>query len=139
MTRLLVKEYNRQGRAYGGGWYEYAENGEKQIWPKLYDLFYNKEVNLPLQDMKDRILFRQVIESLRCYEEGVFTAVSDGNIGSIMGIGFPPHTGGVLQYINTYGLQAFTARAQDLAEKYGDRFEPPRILLEHTENNLLFE
>ena len=61
-------------------------------------------------------------------EEGVLTSVGDGNIGSIMGIGFPPHTGGVYQCVNAYGVQAFVDRAAELAEKYGDVFEPPQLL-----------
>ena len=129
MSTLLVKEYKRGGRAYGGGWYDYLENGDKQIWPKLYELFYKSDVELPREDLIDRILFRQVVEALRCYQEGVFKEVRDGNIGSIMGIGFPPYTGGVLQYINTYGVQKFVDRTKYLASKYGARFEPPQILL----------
>ena len=138
MSQLMVEEHDRRGRVHGAGWYDYKEAGEKQIWPKLYDLFYNAEVELPKQDIIDRILFRQVIESLRCYEEGVFDTVSDGNIGSIMGIGFPPYTGGVLQYINTYGVKKFAIRAMELAEIYGDRFNLPELLLEKAEKNELF-
>lgn len=139
MSLLLVKEYGRRGRAYGKGWYDYLEKGEKKIWPKLYELFYDENAALPRQDIIDRILFRQVIESLRCFQEGVFQSFRDGNIGSVMGIGFPPHTGGVLQYINTYGVRKFVKRTMELAEKYGDRFEPPRVLLEKAESCELFE
>ncbi len=89
--------------------------------------------------MKDRLIFRQSIESVRCYFEGVVNSVGDANIGSIMGIGFPPHTGGVLQYINTYGIQQFTSRSQELAEAYGERFAPPDLLLEKAGRNELFE
>ena len=63
-------------------------------------------------------------------EEGVMTSVGDGNIGSIMGIGFPPHTGGVFQCVNAYGVQAFVDRAQDLRAKYGPAFVPPQLLLD---------
>ena len=139
MSRMLVEKYNRGGRAYGGGWYDYSENGKKQIWPRLHELFYNADVDIPKQDLIDRILFRQIIEALKCYQEGVFNEVRDGNIGSIMGIGFPPYTGGVLQYINTYGVQKFAERAKDLTGKYGDRFDPPEVLLKKAENAELFE
>ncbi len=139
MARILVKECGRGGRAYGGGWYDYPENGKKQIWPDLYTMFYNSEAELPQQDYIDRILFRQSIEALKCYEEGVFASVRDGNIGSIMGIGFPPHTGGVLQFVNTYGFENFIDRARQLEEKYGKRFAPPKILLEKVEVGASFE
>ena len=81
-------------------------------------------------DVKDRLLFSQVLEAIRIMEEGVCTSVADGNIGSIMGIGFPAHTGGVFQCVNAYGVQAFADRARELAEKYGEVFEPPRLLLD---------
>jgi 3-hydroxyacyl-CoA dehydrogenase/enoyl-CoA hydratase/3-hydroxybutyryl-CoA epimerase len=139
MSQILVKEHNRRGRAYGGGWYDYPKQGDKRIWPGLYDLFYQSDVQLPRQDMIDRILFRQIIEALHCYQQEVFTQVRDGNIGSIMGIGFPPYTGGVLQYINTYGLRRFAERAGELAGKYGDRFNPPQVLLKKVEKAELFE
>jgi len=138
IVNCLIDEYGRRGRAYGGGHYEYPENGKKQIWPKLYELYHNPDIKIPHQDIKDRILFRQVIESLRCLEEGVFNEVRDGNIGSIMGIGFPAHTGGVFQYINTYGVKEFLQRAAELSENYGERFEPPAVLVEKAERNELF-
>ena len=134
----MIDEFGRRGRAYGGGYYEYPENGKKYIWPKLYELYHKPEVKLPHQDIKDRILFRQIVESLKCLEEGVFESVINGNIGSIMGIGFPPHTGGVFQFINTYGIGKFIDRLRELEEKYGDDFCTPKILLEKIEKDELF-
>jgi len=133
----LIGEFDRRGRAYGGGHYEYPKNGKKYIWPKLYELYHFPDKIIPNQDIKDRIIFRQVIESLHCLEEGVFNAVRDGNIGSIMGIGFPPHTGGVFQYINTYGVKEFALRTTELAKLYGNRFDPPAILVEKAERDEL--
>ncbi len=138
IVNCLIDEFDRRGKAYGGGHYEYPENKKKFIWPKLYDLYHKPEIKIPHQDIKDRFLFRQVIESLRCLEEGVFNEVRDGNIGSIMGIGFPPHTGGVFQYINTYGIKEFLQRATELAKTYGERFEPPAILVKKAEHGELF-
>ena len=79
-------------------------------------------------DIKDRLLFRQVIEALKCLETGVLRSVADGNIGSIMGIGAPAWTGGLIQFVNTYGLEQFSARCEALAAQYGDRFEAPEIV-----------
>jgi len=73
-------------------------------------------------------LFRQVIEALRCLEEGVLRTVADGNIGSIMGIGAPAWTGGLLQFVNTYGLARFSSRCDELAAVYGERFKAPKIV-----------
>ena len=80
--------------------------------------------------MQDRMLFAEVLESVRCLDEGVLTGVADANIGSIFGIGFPAWTGGVLQFIETYegGVAGFVARARELADRYGDRFtHPPHL------------
>lgn len=127
----MVGEHGRGGRHHGGGFYEYAEDGSKQIWPQLFDLYYREDVAIPEQDMKDRLLFRQVIEALKCLETNVLRSVDDGNIGSIMGIGAPVWTGGLIQFVNTYGLQDFVDRCKELAAQYGERFEPPQIAVEH--------
>ncbi|WP_374973528.1 3-hydroxyacyl-CoA dehydrogenase NAD-binding domain-containing protein [Spongiibacter marinus] len=134
----MLNEYGRGGRAHGGGYYDYPEGGEKQLWSELYSLYHKPEVDLPVDDIKDRLLFRQIVESLRCYEENVVNQVADANIGSIMGIGFPPHTGGVLQYVNTYGLKAFATRLAELESRYGERFAAPQILLDKAEKGETF-
>jgi 3-hydroxyacyl-CoA dehydrogenase/enoyl-CoA hydratase/3-hydroxybutyryl-CoA epimerase len=86
---------------------------------------------IPFGDMKERMLFAEALEAVKCFDEGVITSVPDANIGSIMGIGFPPWTGGVMQFINGYpgGLPGFVARAQELADRYGSRFTPPASLV----------
>ena len=129
VCELLIKEYGRGGRYHGGGYYEYPPGGEKYLWPKLFELFHDKRVSLPEQDIKDRLLFRQVIESIKCLQEGVLRSVADGNVGSILGIGAPVWTGGFIQFVNTFGLERFAQRSTELAERYGPRFEPPELLL----------
>ncbi|MBE9540551.1 MAG: enoyl-CoA hydratase/isomerase family protein, partial [Proteobacteria bacterium] len=127
VVNTMVEEYGRGGRHHGGGFYDYAEDGSKSIWPTLYELYYKPEVQCAENDMKDRLLFRQVIESLKCLESGVLRSVEDGNIGSIMGIGAPLWTGGFLQFVETYGYQRFVDRCNELVEAFGERFEPPKI------------
>jgi 3-hydroxyacyl-CoA dehydrogenase/enoyl-CoA hydratase/3-hydroxybutyryl-CoA epimerase len=126
----MVDEHHRGGRFHGGGFYDYAEDGSRSLWPPLLELYYKPEVDLPQQDIKDRLLFRQVIESLKCLEGGVLRSVQDGNIGSIMGIGAPVWTGGFIQFVNTYGLQRFIDRCDELAATYGERFKAPAIVAE---------
>jgi len=126
----MVKELKRPGRAAGGGFYEYPKDGKKHLWSGLATAFGTKDGGWDLQELKDRILYRQAIETARCFEEGVLTAAHDANIGSIYGIGFPAWTGGALQFINSVGTKAFVARADALAKKYGERFAPPRLLRE---------
>jgi len=130
VINTMVEEYGRGGRYHGGGFYEYHEDGSKNIWPKLLELYHKPEVQYDEDDMKDRLLFRQVIESLVCLESGVLRSVEDGNIGSIMGIGAPFWTGGYLQFVETYGYQRFVDRCNELAAKFGERFTPPQIALD---------
>ncbi|MCP5206591.1 MAG: enoyl-CoA hydratase/isomerase family protein [Hahellaceae bacterium] len=128
----LFKDCGRAGKAGGAGFYEYPAGGKKYLWPGLTELFVKPEVRdtSSLQDLKDRILFIQAIETVRCLEENVLRTVQDANIGSIFGIGFAPWTGGAIQFINQYGVPDFVDRAHQLAEKYGARFTPPSFLLE---------
>ncbi|MFI7868309.1 3-hydroxyacyl-CoA dehydrogenase NAD-binding domain-containing protein [Ectopseudomonas khazarica] len=127
---MMLGEYKRPGKAAGMGFYDYPAAGKKHLWPELKARFEKADAQIPQQDVRDRILFIQAIETVRCVEEGVLQSVADANVGSIFGIGFAAWTGGALQYINQYGVKDFVARAQYLAEQYGERFLPPALLLE---------
>jgi 3-hydroxyacyl-CoA dehydrogenase / enoyl-CoA hydratase / 3-hydroxybutyryl-CoA epimerase len=126
---LLVNEYKRTGKVAGGGFYEYPAGGQKYLWPELKSRFERPDQRISAQDVRDRLLFIQAIETVRCVEEGVLMSTADANVGSIFGIGFAAWTGGALQFINQYGLNDFIARARYLAEQYGERFAPPALLL----------
>lgn len=137
----LVEEFDRKGRSSGAGFYSYVDGKRDQLWTGLYEHFTKDGHEIPFEDMKERMLFAEALETVKCFDEGVLTSVPDANIGSIMGIGFPPWTGGVIQYINGYpgGLPAFVARARELAERYGDHFLPPASLVEKAEKGEIFE
>jgi 3-hydroxyacyl-CoA dehydrogenase/enoyl-CoA hydratase/3-hydroxybutyryl-CoA epimerase len=124
LVERMVKEYDRNGRAAGGGFYEYPEQpgARKFLWPELKNLFERPGAPWDLRDLKDRLLYRQSVETARCLAEGVLTSVHDANVGSIFGIGFPGWTGGALQFIYGMGIDAFLARAGELAAKYGPGF-----------------
>ncbi|PKV88951.1 3-hydroxyacyl-CoA dehydrogenase NAD-binding domain-containing protein [Streptomyces sp. TLI_146] len=137
----MVDEFGRPGRSGGAGFYEYDGDGKRvRLWPGLREHFGKPGVDVPFEDMKERMLFAESLDTVRLFEEGVLTSVADANIGSIMGIGFPAWTGGVIQYINGYegGLPGFVARARELAERYGDRFLPPALLVEKAEKGEKF-
>jgi 3-hydroxyacyl-CoA dehydrogenase/enoyl-CoA hydratase/3-hydroxybutyryl-CoA epimerase len=127
-------EIARPSRLKGAGFYEYLEGKRTRLWPGLRDTFKSGASTPPLQDMIDRMLFAEALETQKCIDEGVLTTTADANIGSILGIGFPPWTGGSAQFIVGYegpagiGKDAFVARAKELAAKYGDRFRPPASL-----------
>lgn len=135
---LLLKEFKRPGKAAGGGFYDYPAAGQKHLWPELKTRFEKADGQISPKDVRDRLLFIQAIETVRCVEEGVLTSTADANVGSIFGIGFAAWTGGALQFINQYGVKDFVARAQYLAEQYGERFTPPALLLEKAAKDALF-
>ena len=126
----MIGEHARGGRYHGGGFYEYGADGSKEVWSGLEALYGKEGVEISDQDVKERLLFRQVIEALKCLETGVLRSVADGNIGSIMGIGAPAWTGGLLQFVNTFGLQNFIDRCAQLSAAYGERFDAPAIVAE---------
>ncbi|BBY73197.1 3-hydroxyacyl-CoA dehydrogenase [Mycolicibacterium parafortuitum] len=129
----MIDEFDRKGRSTGGAFYEYDENGRRtRLWPGIREHFTTEAgADIPFEDLKERFLFSEAIDTVRCFDEGVLNSVADANIGSLFGIGFPSWTGGVVQYINGYpgGLQGFVDRARQLAERYGDHFQPPESLV----------
>ncbi|MEV6204148.1 3-hydroxyacyl-CoA dehydrogenase NAD-binding domain-containing protein [Streptomyces sp. NPDC051771] len=137
----MVDEFGRPGRSGGAGFYDYAEDGKRgKLWPGLREHFTKPGYEVPFRDMQERMLFSEALDTVRLLEEGVLTSVADANIGSIMGIGFPAWTGGILQYVNGYegGVAGFVARARELAETYGERFTPPALLVEKAERGETF-
>jgi 3-hydroxyacyl-CoA dehydrogenase / enoyl-CoA hydratase / 3-hydroxybutyryl-CoA epimerase len=126
LVAQMVKEFKRPGRAAGAGFYDYPAGGKKTLWPGLTAHFgranASADTTWDMQDIKDRLLYRQAIETARCLHEGVLTTVHDANIGSIFGIGFPVWTGGALQFIFGIGIDAFAKRAGQLAIAHGTGF-----------------
>ncbi|MEU4563915.1 3-hydroxyacyl-CoA dehydrogenase NAD-binding domain-containing protein [Actinoplanes sp. NPDC023936] len=127
----MIDEFERPGRSGGAGFYEYADGKRAGLWPGLSAFATPAGREIPFEDLKERMLFIEAIETVKCLDEGVLTSVAEANVGSILGIGYPGWTGGVLQYINQYagGLPGFVARARELAERYGERFTPPPLLV----------
>jgi 3-hydroxyacyl-CoA dehydrogenase / enoyl-CoA hydratase / 3-hydroxybutyryl-CoA epimerase len=135
----MIDEFGRPGRSGGAGFYEYTDGKRTGLWPGL-SAFAKADVAIPFEDLKERLLFIEAIETVKCLDEGVLLSVPEANIGSIFGIGYPGWTGGVLQYINQYegGLPGFVARARELAERYGARFTPPPLLVAKAEAGEIF-
>ncbi|MBC7752305.1 MAG: enoyl-CoA hydratase/isomerase family protein [Candidatus Saccharibacteria bacterium] len=137
LTKSLIHDHNRKGKAAGAGFYDYPEGGKKHLWAGLSQ-WLKPEVVISEQEMIDRILFVQALDTVRCLQEGVLESVQDANIGSIFGIGFAPWTGGAIQYLNQYGLDKAVKRAEELATKYGERFTPPQLLKDKAAKGELF-
>jgi 3-hydroxyacyl-CoA dehydrogenase / enoyl-CoA hydratase / 3-hydroxybutyryl-CoA epimerase len=124
LLERMVKELKRPGRAGGAGFYDYPAGQTKRLWPGLTSMFEGEgSGSADLETLKRRFLYRQSIETARCFAEGVLRSVHEANIGSIFGIGFPAWTGGAMQFIVAEGRDRFLARADELAGRFGERFK----------------
>jgi 3-hydroxyacyl-CoA dehydrogenase / enoyl-CoA hydratase / 3-hydroxybutyryl-CoA epimerase len=122
LIELMVKEHKRRGRAGGGGFYDYPAGAKKHLWPQLKPLFEKPGLAWDIDEMKDRLLYRQAVETARCLSENALTTVAEANVGSIFAIGFPAWTGGAMQFIYGMGIDAFIRRADELAQRHGAGF-----------------
>jgi 3-hydroxyacyl-CoA dehydrogenase / enoyl-CoA hydratase / 3-hydroxybutyryl-CoA epimerase len=131
----MVEKRGRLGRKNGKGFYDYPEKGPKKLWPGLAELLPKKLSReqieaLDVEELKARFLVTQAVEAARTVEEGVITDVREADVGSILGFGFAPFSGGTLSYIDMMGTKKFVELCQRLEKKYGPRFAPPKLLLE---------
>lgn len=126
VVTTFVEKLERFGRKNGKGMYVYPEDGSKKyLWPGIAEHFPRAEDQPGVDEVKKRLLYRQIVECARCFAEGVLTTPEDGDLGAIFGWGFAPWTGGPFSHIDFVGAAKFVAEADRLAETYGDRFRVP--------------
>lgn len=137
----MVSEFGRTGRAGGSGFYNYEQGRRQDLWNGLDDAISAVDPRLDFSDLKERLLFRESLEAIHCFDEGVVRTVPEANLGSILGVGFPTWTGGALQFANQYdgGLAGFIRRCEELARAYGSRFNPTTPLRERAESHGAYE
>jgi 3-hydroxyacyl-CoA dehydrogenase/enoyl-CoA hydratase/3-hydroxybutyryl-CoA epimerase len=128
VVKLFVERFGRLGRKSGHGFYEYPQGGAKFLWPELTDHFPPREPQPKLAEVKRRLLHAQALEAARAFEEGILTSARDGDVGSILGWGFAPWTGGVFSYIDGIGLARFVSECDDLEKAHGRMYAAPRNL-----------
>ena len=146
MKKLLedmVEKQGRMGRKNGKGFYDYAPGQPKKLWPGLVDLLPKKlsreQVEaIDVEELKQRFLVVQAVEAARTFEEHVVTDVREADVGSILGFGFAPFTGGTLSYIDMMGTKKFVELCRTFEKKYGARFAPPKLLVEMAEKGDTF-
>jgi 3-hydroxyacyl-CoA dehydrogenase/enoyl-CoA hydratase/3-hydroxybutyryl-CoA epimerase len=136
----MVEKRGRYGRKNGKGFYDYPQGAPKRLWPGLAELQPKKldPDTIDVGELKRRLLAMQALESARCIEEGVVTDVREADVGSILGFGFAPFTGGTISYIDGMGTKAFVELCDGLAKRYGARFEPGKLLREMASNGETF-
>jgi 3-hydroxyacyl-CoA dehydrogenase/enoyl-CoA hydratase/3-hydroxybutyryl-CoA epimerase len=130
MEEMVVKR-GRYGRKNGKGFYDYPQGGRKRLWPGLAEILPPKSPSaFSFDELKERILLIQALETARCVEEQVLSDMREADVGAILGFGFAPFTGGPLSYIDTMGSTAFVDKCRTYAAKHGERYEPPALLLD---------
>lgn len=139
VMKVMIEKLKRTGRSSNGGFYDYPKNNKKNLWPELINHFPISTNKLSDKDIMDRLYFSQVVETIRCLEENIVESIYEANIGSILGWGFPKKTGGVLEFVNKYGLEDFFNQSKYLEKRYGKRFTPPEYLKEMIKNKKLFK
>jgi 3-hydroxyacyl-CoA dehydrogenase/enoyl-CoA hydratase/3-hydroxybutyryl-CoA epimerase len=125
---LFYEKLDRIGKKTGKGFYEYPADGKKHLWPGLKEHFPPSENQPDVEEVKRRLLYAQALDAARCMEQGVLTDPADGDVGALLGLGFPAYTGGPLSLIDTVGVGEFVRQCDEMAEKYGSRFAPPKLL-----------
>lgn len=128
VNKILARELGREGKKAGKGFYEYPAGDKKYLWPGLKDIFKEDINAVDAETVGKRLLHIMALESYRCLEENVLRSSKDGDLGSLLGLGFPPYTGGVFSYIDYVGVQNFVNDCDRFAELYGPRFSIPDSL-----------
>ncbi len=139
LEEMVVKQ-GRLGRKNGKGFYDYPEGGKKRLWPGLADIITpDADISaIDVEELKQRMLVIQALETARCFEEKVLTDVREADVGSILGFGFAPFAGGTLSYIDGMGVENFVALCKKFAKKHGPRFKPNRLLTSMAKNGESF-
>ncbi len=137
LQRLVAAGY--LGRKAGRGYYRYEKGKRGDVDEDVYDLLGAQPApDSPIQDVQDRLLYPFINEAAKCLEEGVLRSARDGDIGAVLGLGWPPYTGGPFMWVDTLGADAVVTRMDELAIAYGNRFEPADILRTHAESGERF-
>ncbi len=140
LLEAMVIQHGRLGRKNGKGFYDYPKNGPKRLWPGLADIMpvTVDPDTVDTEELQQRMLVIQALETARCFQEKVLTDVREADVGSILGFGFAPFSGGTLSYIDGMGAANFVTLCRKLARKHGPRFRPNRLLNQMAKNGETF-
>jgi 3-hydroxyacyl-CoA dehydrogenase/enoyl-CoA hydratase/3-hydroxybutyryl-CoA epimerase len=130
-TAAQLADAGLRGQKTREGFYHYdptdddtdPERGEPN--DAIYDVVPDANGGTPPADtVQHRLSLMMVNEAVRCLEEGILRSPTDGDLGAVFGLGFPPFRGGPFRYVDQEGAGAIVRRLRDLAERYGPRFAP---------------
>ncbi len=128
------------GRKSTKGFYSYPKKGRKTVNTDVYKYFGGDErKELDKTAIQNQIGLAMVNEALLCLQEGILSSAADGDLAAILGLGFPPFTGGPFSYVNAQGADKILETLQELNSRYGVRFAPAEILKTHAKDNKAFK
>ena len=128
LVEKLVGELGRHGRKNGKGFFDYAADGSKKLWPGLAELFPPLDPQPTVDEIKARMLYAQVVDATKAMAEGVLIDPADGDVGAILGVGFPAYLGGPFSMMDTIGIATVVAECERLAACYGEHYAAPQLL-----------
>ena len=128
LVEKLVGELGRHGRKNGKGFFEYAADGSKKLWAGLAESYPLLPTQPTVDEVKARMLYSQLVDAAKAMAEGVLLDPADGDVGSILGVGFPAYLGGPFSMMDTIGIDKVVAECDRLAAAYGEQFAPPQLL-----------
>lgn len=130
----LLHEKGYKGRKNGRGFYIYPPKGSKkrkESNPEIYRVLgVTPARGISRDAIRDRLALVMVNEAAHCLGEGVIDSPRDGDLGAVLGLGFPPFRGGPFHHVDAVGAPAIADHLRRLAEDHGARFEPAPVLLE---------
>jgi 3-hydroxyacyl-CoA dehydrogenase/enoyl-CoA hydratase/3-hydroxybutyryl-CoA epimerase len=140
VVHTLVEKHGRHGRKNGKGFFDYDAEGNKTLWPGLNEIWPQKPQNQQpsAKEVQARMLYPQLVDAVKCIEEGVLTSPIDGDLGGILGVGFPPYTGGPFSMMDSIGIAHVVKEMDRLAAAYGDQFKAPQLLRDMAKNGQTF-
>ena len=144
-TASRLADANILGQKNNRGFYNYgaSDDGDDKERGDLNEAIYQRiggptRTTPPSELVRDRLLLMMVNEAVRTLEDDVLRSPSDGDLGAVFGIGFPPFLGGPFRYVDQAGAEEITKRMRRLAQRYGDRFTPADRLKQHERTGATF-
>jgi enoyl-CoA hydratase/long-chain 3-hydroxyacyl-CoA dehydrogenase len=134
---FLGRKSQPDGSGATKGFYVYPPGkakGKKQLNPEAKELmakFKKEDLKLSTEEVQQRMICRFVNEAVLCLEDGIIKSATDGDIGAVFGMGFPPFIGGPFRYVDAMGADKFVEMMEGFADKYGPQFTPCALLKQH--------